>query len=108
MHREHRHAHIDHVRIEHRHLKSNRTSAALIHLAQLTNLPYNIIVIEDPADPAQKNSADASLLPPFTARAGIFGNTDSAIQIGGIVRLKSIGIIGVIGRGHVGGKTVGL
>ena len=54
MHREHRHADVDHVDVEVRDELRDRSAAALVDLAELADLPQDVRVVERAADAADK------------------------------------------------------
>ena len=107
MHGKYRHADIYNVHTKAGKVFRDRSAAADIYLTELAYLPGNVTLIEYGANLGNVlcRSVGGIVL---SAAAGVFGNTNAAVDKAGVVFLESVGEGGVVSAVNVCRKTAGV
>ena len=106
MHGQNRHAGVQGVDVAVGHVSGNGAAAALVHLAQLSGLPDDAVVVEQTADAAHDlaGGVRAAALAPG---AGVLAQGDAIVDLGVVALVAGLGVDGVEGVGNVAAQAEG-
>ena len=94
VHREDGHAHIDHFNAKICDIFCDGSSAALVDLAELAGLPHDLLAVEESADLCDELRV-CVVCRALAPCAGVFGDDDALVEVGGVELIVNRGIGGV-------------